>query len=166
MKPLVVALCLTIVTVTGAGAQEAGSGQLAGQSILAARGCGRDRGSFSALVAIDGAGTWNAQEAEGARFTGTWTPKGRSGRRFELAFDPATEAAFVAVIVGDVPALCHVPGPVTVTSVVKRSFKLVLNRKRTRGTLILGYAIKGSAAGRSGTATYRVKAKGPWTAAT
>jgi hypothetical protein len=163
MKSLVVALCIMAAAVTAAGAQGAGSGQLAGQSILTARGCRRDRASFSVMVVTDGAGTWSAEEAEGVRFTGTWTAKGRSGRRLELAFDPSTEDALVAAIVGDVPALCGVSGPVTVTSVVRKSFKLLLNRKRTRATLTLSYAISGRAGGRSGTAHYRVRARGPWT---
>jgi hypothetical protein len=156
------ALFLTFAVVNQAGAQP-GNGQLAGRSVLAVKGCGRQPASFAATVAIDADGTWSGQDSEGEHFAGTWTPKGVSGRKLEVAFDPETEAALVAALVSDIALLCDASEPITVSSVTKKVFRLTVNRKRTRAALVLRYAVKGSAGGRSGTARYRVKAKGPWT---
>jgi hypothetical protein len=128
------ALCLALALVNDAGAQP-GNGQLVGRSVLAAKGCGKQRASFAATVVTDADGTWSAQDSEGQHFTGTSTPKGVSGRKLDVAFDPETEAASVAGLMSDVAELCETP------------------------------AVSGSAGGRSGTARYRVKAKGPWTPA-
>jgi hypothetical protein len=156
--------CLAIAMVAQAGAQ-AGDGQLVGSSVLAVKGCGRERASFTATVITEPAGAWSAQDSEGQRFTGTWVPTGVNGRKLELAFDPETEAGFIAALVSDVAALCETPDPITVSSVVKKVFKLAVNRRQTRAKLLLRYSVTGSAGGRSGTARYRVKAKGSWTPA-
>jgi hypothetical protein len=158
-----IALCLVLV-VTQAGAQS-GNGQVVGHSVLAIKGCGQQRASFSAAIVTAADGTWTGQDSDGQSFTGTWTAKGPSGRKLELAFDPETEAGFVSGLVGDIVERCETPGPITVRSVAKKAFALVVNRKQTRLTLVLRYVVTGSAGGRSGTARYRVKAKGPWTPA-
>jgi hypothetical protein len=54
---------------------------------------------------------------------------------------------------------------VTVDTVKKQVLSLTVNRKETRVTLVLRYVLRGTAAGRRGTATYRMNAKGPWTPA-
>ncbi len=159
-----VVLCLVFATVTQAAA-DPGSAQLAGRSVLAIEGCGRDRAMFLATVDVDAGGTWSAQESEGATFSGTWTPKGRSGRKADMTFDPGTEAAFVAVLLSDIAERCELTTPISVTATRTRVFRLTVNRKRTRGTLVLGYGVKGRSGGRSGTASYQIRAKGPWTPA-
>jgi hypothetical protein len=158
---LAAALCLGFAA-TPAAAQP-GSGDLVGRSLLASKGCGRQRASFGLAVLVDAGGTWTAQDSEGRRFAGAWTPRGASGRRLEVSFGPEAEAAFVAVLAGDVARLCE--APVVVESAVKKAFVLTVNRRRTRMALVLRYVLRGSAGGRSGTARYRLKAKGPWTPA-
>jgi hypothetical protein len=157
-------LCLPLAVASRARAQ-AGSGLLTGRSVLAVKGCGRQRAAFAVAVVTDAAGTWRAQDSEGRQFAGTWTPKGARGRKLDVAFDSGSEAGFVAVVVSDVAQLCEAPGPITVTSAAKKAFTLAANRKRTRAALVLRYAVTGSVAGRSGTARYLVTAKGPWTPA-
>jgi hypothetical protein len=156
--------CLLFAMLSQAAA-DPGSAQLAGRSVLAIEGCGRDRAMFLATVDVDAGGTWSAQESEGATFSGTWTPKGRSGRKVEMAFDAGTAAGFLDVLLGDITELCDLTTPISVTSARMKICRLILNRKRTRVTLVLDYAIKGRADRRSGTASYHVRAKGAWTAA-
>jgi hypothetical protein len=161
MTGLVIALCLALLSVASA---DPGSGQLTGRAMLDAGGCGRDRATFAIQLVVAADGTWTALDADGTSFAGTSAPKGRSGRKHDLAFDPDTEQGFVSVLAADVAELCEVP-EVTVDTVKKKALTLTVNRKGTRAAIVLRYVLRGTAAGRRGTATYRMNAKGSWTPA-
>jgi len=136
-----------------------GTVALSGTSKLAPRGCGKDQGAFATSLVVADDGTWSAQ-SEDASFAGTYTPKGRSGRKLALAFDEASMAGLIASIVEDVSMLCEAPA--TVTESRPKAMTLVVNRKLTSATLVVRYLFKGTAAGGSGTATYRLRGKGTW----
>jgi hypothetical protein len=155
-------LLLTVLLLGIAGAQSGGTGQLTGRATLGVRGCGADRQpNLSVNVAIDADGTWTAGDGDGNVFSGTWAPRGSSGRAFDLAFDAATEADLVATIVEDVGVLCDASA-VAVTAIVPKRFRLKLNRRLDRAKLALLYVIKGRANNRSGSARYRIRAAGPF----
>jgi hypothetical protein len=158
-------LCCIAAVVAWAGTAhgEAGAGNLAGKGKIAVRGCGKQRLSLDVRVVVRDDATWEAEDAEGTRFAGTYVVGTPNGRRLELAFDAPSTTAFVTAASEEVAFLCE--APVTVASVERRKFALRLNRKRTKAVLVLLYQLTGSAAGESGSARYRITAKGPWTAA-
>lgn len=169
MTPRRLAAAVLFVLALGAYAQAqapAGTAHLAGTAKLAVRGCGADKEPhFSSTVTLLADGSWSATDSEGDTFAGTWVAGAPAGRRFDLALDAGTEADLVATVASDVGLLCDAPGDVVVTSTVRKRFTLTLNRTRTKAKLVLRYAFRGTANGRSGTAGYRVRAKGPFTAA-
>jgi len=160
----VLLVLLVLLLSAGVGAQvSTGTAQLAGRGKLAVRGCGADRQpNFSSTVAVLADGTWTAADAEGEQFGGTWVAVGSRGQAFDLFFDAGTEADLVATIAEDIGVLCDAPEGVVVTSTVRKRFALKLNRAHTRAKLVLRYVLKGRANNRSGSAVYRIRAKGPF----
>jgi hypothetical protein len=154
---------LVLVLCANADAQvPAGTAQLAGSAKLAARGCGADREpNFSSTVTLLADGSWTAADPEGVLFGGSWVTVGSSGRKVDLYFDAATEADLIATVTADLGLLCDAPD-VVVTSAVRRRFTLTLNRAGTKAKLVLRYVFKGRANNRSGSAGYRIRAKGPF----
>jgi hypothetical protein len=152
-----------LVAWTGTAHGEAGTGNLSGKGTIAVRGCGKQRLSIDVRVVVRDDATWEAEDAEGARFAGTYVVGTPNGRKLELTFDAPSTATFVMAASEEVAFLCE--APVTVASVDRRKFSLRLNRKRTKAVFVLLYRLTGSAAGESGSARYRITAKGPWTAA-
>lgn len=138
-----------------------GTASLTGTSKLAVKGCGRDRGVFSASLVVAADGTWSAQATGGDRFAGTYTTKGHAGRKLVFTLDAAATAALAASIAEDVTTICESP-PATVTSSRMKVLTLTLDRKLTKATLVMRAVFTGSAGGRSGTATYKVLGRGPW----
>ena len=104
-------------------------------------------------------GTWAGADGAGDTFAGTWAAVGTRGRTFDLFFDAATEADLVQTVIEDVGVLCDASG-VVVTSVARKRFALALNRAKAK--LVLRYVFQGQANGRSGSAVYRLRAKGPF----
>jgi hypothetical protein len=140
-----------------------GSGQLSGRSILKVKGCGKDRIPLVLTANLQSDGRWTAEDQQGARFSGTYAPRGSNGRTFDLQFDDATLAAFVATVASDVSELCEVEA--VVSAVTRKRFLLRLNRRRTKATLSFKYRFTGSADGRKGSASFVVTVHGPWVAA-
>ena len=140
-----------------------GSAPLTGSSVLALRGCGRHRGTVATLVALANDGTWTAMSQEGPVFTGTYTPKGRSGRKFALVMAPASEQAFVADTAAEITTACELTG-VVVTEVVPKVMKLSLDKKLTTAKLLVRYRFRGASDQGSGRASIKIAGKGPWTA--
>ena len=161
-----VTMAAVLLLVLGACAEAqvpAGTAQLAGNAKLAVRGCGADREPhFSSTVTVLADGSWTAADAEGDLFGGTWAAAAPAGRQFDLFFDAATEADLVGTVAEDVGLLCDAPGGVDITSVVRKRFTLKLNGAHTKAKLVLRYLFKGHANGRSGSAGYRIRAKGPF----
>ena len=155
----VLALALAVAV---AGEASTGRALLTGTSKLVVHGCGARRAQFSGTVTISNDGTWTAQSDEGDGFAGTYTPAGRTGRKVLLTFDASSLAAFVGAVEEDVALACQSP-PATVTSSRPKALSLAVNRKLTKAKLLLRYAFTGNAGGRSGTATYKLVARGPWT---
>ena len=154
-------LTLTIVAADLANAFS-GSGSLSGTSRLRARGCGAYRANFSGTLLVGIDGTWIAQVEDGS-FAGTSTPIGRSGRKIRLALDAPSTAALGASIAEDISTTCELPA-VTVTSSRPKGLTLALDRTLTKAKFIIKYALKGTAGDHSGTATYKLLGRGPWTA--
>jgi hypothetical protein len=142
-----------------------GTAELTGASVVTARGCGHDRGTLATVLQLAEDGTWTAQSVEGPIFSGTSAPKGRSGRKLALTLDPVSEQTLVAETTNEVAMLCELPsGSVVVTESRPKVLKLTLDKKLARAKLLVRYALKGTADGRSGTASLRIAGKGPWTA--
>jgi hypothetical protein len=157
------ALAMVVALPAVAGAMS-GAGSLAGTSKLAVKGCGRLRAEFSGTLLVAEGGTWSVQVTGEETFAGTYTPLGRSGRKIRLALDDPSTAALVASVAEDIAGACELPA-VTVTSVNPKVLTLALDRKLTKAKLVVRYAFKGNAGGRTGTATYKVIGRGPWTPA-
>ena len=157
-------LCLAFAVGSSdrAAAAATGGGQLSGRSALAVKGCGRDRASLVLTFVMGADATWTAHDQAGSQFSGAYAMRRANGRLFDLQFDAATSTGFVAIVVSDVGQLCHAAA--TLTSMEQRRFVLQLNRRRTKATLSLTYRFAGTADGRSGTARYHAKLKGPWVA--
>jgi hypothetical protein len=153
-----VVLC-SILTMSGVAGAVSGSAALTGTLRLAAKGCGKQTGTLVAAMRVADDGTWTFDSAE-TSFRGTYAPKGRSGRTLALVLDGESAAGLVAMIAHDVGVLCEVE--VTVTQSRPKLVVLKLDKRLTRATLQVRYVFKGMAAGGSGTATYRVVAKGSW----
>ena len=81
-----------------------------------------------------------------------------AGRRHVVSW--TTARSLVASVAEDVSTLCEVSA--TVTAVRPKKLTLALNRKLTKAKLLVKIAFKGTADGRSGTATYQLLGKGPW----
>jgi hypothetical protein len=161
MRVLLAALVTAaLLGVPAADAQTgAQTGVLTGRSLVAAKGCGKVRESLVYAVGLAADGTWSAGNLTGT-YSGTSAPLDASGRKRELTFDADSLAAFIATVASDVTGLCGVA--VTVTSATKTAFIFKLNGKGTKAKVVLAYAFTGTAGGRSGTAKYRLKLKGPW----
>jgi hypothetical protein len=111
-------------------------------------------------VSVQEDGTWTARGGTDS-FAGTWAASGRQGRKLVLALDAPSLAAFLGSIAEDVTRLCE--SPATVTSSRAKVLALVLNPKLTKAKLVVKYVFTGTAAGRSGTATYQLIGRGSWT---
>jgi hypothetical protein len=159
MKKIVFALALAASTVASA---FTGTGTLTGTSKFVVPGCGTDRGAFVTSVTVAADGTWSAQSTEGSSFSGTYVPVGQANRKVRLTLDATTTSALASVILADAEMLCH--RGVTVTGSHPHALTLSLNRKGTTAKLVIGYGFSGRSRGRSGTASYHVIGRGPWTA--
>jgi hypothetical protein len=140
-----------------------GSAPLTGSSVLALHGCGRHRGTVATLIVLADDGTWTAMSQEGPVFAGTYTPKGRSGRKFALVMDPASEQAFVADTAAEITTACELTG-VVVSEVVPKVMKLSLNKQFTSAKLLVRYRFRGASDQGSGAASIKIAGKGTWTA--
>jgi hypothetical protein len=159
VKGILLALSLAAPTAATA---FTGTGTLTGTSTFAVPGCGSDRGAFVTSITVAADGTWSALSSDGPSFSGTYVPVGRADRKVRFTFDAATASALTMRIVADASTLCHAPA--TLTGSHPRALTLSLIRKGTEAKLNLGYAFSGRARGRSGTASYHVTGRGPWTA--
>jgi hypothetical protein len=157
---LPLALALAIVAPTSAHALS-GTASLEGFAKLVVKGCGAHRTALSATLLVASDGTWSAQSSDADSFTGTYTTVGRSGRKLRLTVDDPSAAALVASVAEDIAILCDTP-PVTVTSSRPKAVTLALDRTLQKAKLVVRWVLKGSAGGRSGTATYKVQARGAW----
>ncbi len=156
-----VTVALALVAPTAASAFT-GTGTLTGTSKFAVPGCGTDRGAFATTVTLAADGTWSAQSSEGPSFSGTYVAIGGANRKVRLTFDADTTAALTSGIVVDASRLCH--ATVTVTGSHPRTLTLSLIHKGTQAKLVIVDVISGKARGRSGTGSYHVTGRGPWTA--
>ncbi len=153
------AVSLAAPTVAGA---FTGTATLTGASKFVVPGCGAHRGAFVTSITVAADGTWSADSSEGSSFSGTYVAIGRANRKIRLTLDAATTAALVSGITADASMLCH--SSVTVTGSHPRALTLSLIHKGTQAKLAIAYVFSGRARGRSGTASYHVTGRGPWTA--
>jgi len=159
MKGILLALALAAPTAATA---FTGTGTLTGTSKLAIPGCGTDRGTFVTSITVAADGTWSAQSSDGPSLSGTYVPVGRANRKLRFTLDAATTSALSSGIVADASMLCH--ASVTLTGSRPRALTLSLKRNGTQAKLVIGYGFSGRSRGRSGTASYRITGRGPWTA--
>jgi hypothetical protein len=158
MKGILFALALAASTAASA---FTGTGTLTGRSKFVVPGCGTDRGAFVTSVTVAADGTWSAQSTEGSSFSGAYVPVGQANRKVRLTFDDATTSALDSNIVADATRLCN--AGVTLTGSHPHALTLSLNRKGTVAKLVIAYGFSGRSRGRSGTASYHVIGRGPWT---
>jgi hypothetical protein len=139
-----------------------GAGVLISKVKLAAKGCARFKGTGLLTVSLVSADAWTAMDDEGLVFGGTYVPSNATGRALDLDLDPASQALLGDTLAGNVSELCQ--AAVDVTAMEKRQLQLRLNRASTRAKLKLDYGLTGTANGQPGTATLKLRARGPWTA--
>jgi hypothetical protein len=99
---------------------------------------------------------------EGLTFGGTYVPSDDTGRTLDLDLDPASQVLLGDTLAGQLSQLCQ--AAVGVTAIEKRQLQFRLNRASTRVKLKLEYGLTGTANGHPGTATLKLRARGPWTA--
>lgn len=158
MRNVILGLLFVSATATGAGAVS-GTATLSGHSSIAVSRCGHARRAFTANIQVLGDGTWTAQGDLAAG--GTYTPVGRSGRKFLLDLDDASTTDLIARAAIDASLLCRLH--VTVTGIKRKAFGVVLNRPGTQISVTFKYRINGNAAGHGGHGTIQIKGHGPWT---
>lgn len=139
-----------------------GTAVMAAKQKLAVRRCGKEGGISGLTFTVGAGGTWNAETDDATVFAGTSTPLGTSGRKLELTFDAGSLAAFVDALASDATSLCG--AAVIVETAEREIFRFGVNRRGTKATLVLKYRFTGQAGGQPGTATFKLKAKGTWTA--
>jgi len=153
----VVALALPV------GAQNVtGSGTLFARDKLVAKGCGKVKVSGSQVVAMKADGTWTATDDGGSGLGGTYVPVGTKGRAFDLDFDGPSLVLFRTMLEQDLSELCQ--ALVQVTTIDAKRFRLKLNRKSSKARVKAKFRLTGTANGQSGKGSFKVAAKGPWTA--
>jgi len=137
-----------------------GGGTLIGKDTLAVRKCGRDGSDVALVTAFSDDGTWSAWMNGIDLYTGGYVPIGESGRKFDVDFGGSSLADFIHGIENGAGELCQTS--VTAMSQEKSKFTLKLNRKRTKGKIILKYRFAGVAAGQYGRGKYSLKVEGVW----
>lgn len=158
MACLLLALALAY---TDASAQFiAGGGTLVGKEKLAVKKCGRDRTDVALVTVFSDDGTWSAWMNGIDLYTGSYVPIGESGSKFDVDFGSSSLVDFIDAIEDGAGELCR--RSVTAMSEEKSKFVLKLNKKRTRGKIILKYRFTGVAAGEYGKGKYSLKVKGAW----
>ena len=167
IRPAQVCLALTMVLAVGltrpARAQTTtGAGVLISKVKLAAKGCGRFKGTGLLTVSLVSDDAWTAMDDEGLVFGGTYVPSNATGRTLDLDLDPASQVLLGDTLAGNLSGLCQ--AAVDVMAMEKRHLRLRLNRASTRVKLKLAYGLTGTANGQPGTATLKLSATGPWTA--
>jgi hypothetical protein len=139
-----------------------GSGVLFARDTLRAKGCGRAKLSGPQTVMMGASGVWAAIDEGGELLGGTYAAVGTTGRKFDLQLDGPSLVLFQGDLERYLAELCHTL--VQVTSIETKTFLLVLNRRGTRATVKATYRLVGTALGKKGRGSFRVRAKGPWTA--
>jgi hypothetical protein len=142
----------------------AGTAAVTGASRLRPRGCGALRTDLSGTLVVADDGTWSADFAgEEGQVAGTYEAIGKTGRKLRLAFDDPSLAVVIGTVEEGVAIVCE-SGAVIVTSTRLKAAKLTIDRKLERVTLVVRFRFKGNAGGRTGSATYNVRATGAWSA--
>jgi hypothetical protein len=161
--PLLLATVSVVALALPAGAQNVtGSGTLFAKDKLVAKGCGKVKVSGSQVVAMKPDGTWTAADDGGGALGGTYVPVGTKGRAFDLDFDGPSLLLFQTMLEQDLSELCE--ASVQVTAIDTKRFRLKLNRKSSKARVKANFRLTGTANGQSGKGSFKVKAKGPWTA--
>jgi hypothetical protein len=163
------AACFALVLALGVGLAEptralsaTGTGALTSRVRLAAKGCGRFRGTGQLTVALVSDDTWMATDDDGLVFGGPYVPTDATGRTFDLDLDVASVELLGPVLAGNLGALCQ--AAVEVTAMERKRLRLGLNRASTKAKLKLEYRLIGTANGQPVAATLKLKAGGPWLA--
>jgi hypothetical protein len=147
-----------------AGAQQTitGSGLLFARDKVRARRCGRAQLDGPQTLLMGAGGAWATTDEGGEMLTGTYVPLGTQGRKFDLAFDAPSLAMFQSDLERYLSELCHTL--VQVTSIETKRFRVMLNRRATRATVEARFRLVGTANGTTKRGSFRVTARGPWTA--
>ena len=139
-----------------------GTAVMAAKQKLAVKRCGKEAGTSALTFTVGADGAWTAETDEASIFAGTSAPFGASGRKLDLTFDGGSLTSFVDALASDATGLCGIG--VVVDTAERRVFRFGTNRRGTKSTLVLKYRFTGQAGGQPGTATFKLKAKGTWTA--
>ena len=136
-----------------------GNGTLLGGERLRVRGCGREASPISLNATLAANGNWTVV-ANGSTYTGTSTT--RKGRLMRLTLDAGSLALLETNLEAFASDLCE--ETVTITSLSTRA-AMKVSKRQTRARVFLRAEGAGtSASGEAGRGTYRIRARGPWTA--
>jgi hypothetical protein len=140
---------------------QVGMGSFSGPATLKVKpGCGKDT-ERSTWDVVGTGGTWTSTIDGGAGPSGTSTPRGNSGRIWELAFDANSKSLIDIALTAWASELCELPVALDAPSEVRR-FDLKLNTRKTRGKLTLRARAEGSTSEGAGTGTLKMIKRGPW----
>jgi len=84
-----------------------GAGALISKVKLAAKGCGRFKGTGMLTVSVVSDDTWAAVDDDGLVFGGTYVPSSATGRTLDLDLDLASQALLGDTLAGNLSELCR-----------------------------------------------------------
>jgi hypothetical protein len=160
-RVLVALLAVAALALSAEAQYVPGSGELVAKDKLAAKGCGHVKDTGPETVDLAADGTWTTNDG-GDVLSGTYVTVGTKGRKFDLTFDAPSLALFQTLLEGDFSDLCQ--QTVLVTTIDKKRFQLKLNRAGTKAKMKAKFRLTGTANGKPGKGSFKLKAKGPWMA--
>jgi hypothetical protein len=158
IAPLALLGLLALASQASAQTVPDGGGTLDGRERLRIPGCGREAGPISVDVALAANGAWTA-EVGAVTYSGTSTQANR--RLARLTLDAGSLTTLDAALEADATALCE--ETVTISSLTTNAL-LKVNKRQTRARLHFGVRATGSSTSGDGSGSYRIRARGPWTA--
>jgi hypothetical protein len=139
-----------------------GSGQLLAKDKLAAKGCGRATLTGPQMLTMGAGGTWTSVSDGGDTLSGTYVAVGSKERKFDLELDGPSLVVLGGMLEENLSELCQ--AVVQVTTIDRKRFVLKLNRRGTNANVKARFRLLGTADGQAGKGSFKVKARGPWTA--
>jgi hypothetical protein len=158
LAPLALLALLALATQASALAVPDGSGTVAGRDRLRIPGCGREAGPISIDFTLAANGDWTA-DVGAATYSGTSAQVNR--RLARLTFDAGSLTALDAALEAEASALCE--DTVTISALTTNA-ALKVNKRQTRARIHVGVRATGSSASGEGSGSYRIRARGGWTA--
>jgi bacillolysin len=133
---------------------------LLGRETFSIRRVVKEKASIDLDVELRADGSWQATDAAGTSFSGTWFALGNKGRKFGLVLDASSFASLMAGLEMAVSAAAGTP--VSLQAREPEKITLKLNKKRTSASLKLTLKLRGTGAGIVKNGKYKLtQMKGP-----